>query len=170
MKARPEERLSHWVDQLLERTLSRPCWFTAVDTGTILTKKPDETEEQVRIRRYNRENMRKWMGIKPHHLDWYVFQHQHQISFGHVVDAHHYGPYGLWAQFELKVGKNKPSLGQLQTIEALRKQGMQATVCWSLPEVFTFLNTMGFRLEANAEYVLKELMERYAAACREAER
>lgn len=114
---------------------------------------------------------RKYLGVKPSHLDWYVFQHQKHTEQDHNGrPLGWYGPLGLYAQFELKVGKNKPTLGQLQTIEALRKQGMQSAVCWTLNDVFMFLNTMGFRFDRNTSYVLKELNERYAAACREAEK
>ena len=159
MSAKPEARLSHYVNEMLKRVLCEPCWFTAIDcSGPMKSDNPHAGAMWMASRKY--------LGVKPSHLDWYLFQPNKNV----IDNTTWYGPLGLYMQIELKVGKNKPSANQLATVEALRRQGIQSTICWSLPEVFTAINCCGFRLEANAEYVLKELMERYAAACREAER
>ena len=105
-----EHGLSHWVDLFLERALLPPCWFTAVDTGTY---RPGITREQWMAA----EQKRRAMGIKPHHLDWYVYQRAT----------------GIYVQFELKVAGRPTLPGQDQTLDALHRNKIAACVCETVP-------------------------------------
>lgn len=134
-----EHRLSHWVDTFLERVMVEPCWFTAVDTGTIMVNASPQA-------RMNWQAKRKAMGIKPHHLDWYVYQRP------------------LFAQFELKVGTNDATPGQAATRIALARHAIPTEVCWSVPQVHAFLVKAGFRLHENALNIALEIHERVGAS------
>src|ERR1700742_2215972 len=94
----PEHRLSHWVSILIARCVQEPCWFSAIDhSGRAIGGSP---QSQMAWR-----HRQKWMGITPSHLDWYIYQ----------------STTGKYAQFELKIGSNKPDLGQITTMQLLRE-------------------------------------------------
>lgn len=135
-----EHALSHWVNLFLERTIVGACWFTAVDTGTY---RPGATREQWMAA----EQKRRAMGIKPSHLDFYLWQKST----------------GQFTQFELKVKGRKTRLGQDQTMVALRHNQIPTSVCETVPEVCEFLATSGFVLHGNARNIAAELHERYLA-------
>lgn len=165
MAKKPEHVFSHYVNELFERVLCPPVWFTAVETGTWI-------EGETPQRRFAAEAARRYQGIKPHALDWYVFQLEKNVVepvLGRIHDTAPpgcltwFGPNGRYMQIELKVGKNKPTPGQIDTINHLTKLGIQSDVCRSLADVFCAVNTAGFRLTENATYVLRELEARYAA-------
>jgi hypothetical protein len=137
--------LSHWVDKFLDRALIPPCWFTAVETGTIMLTKTPEARMAEAARR-------KARGIKPNHLDWYVWQRET----------------GIYAQWELKVGDNKPTRGQADTIAALERNSIPTAVCYTVPEVHDFLVAAGFRLHGNAANIAAELHEKFLADRRKA--
>jgi len=139
-----EHRLSHFCDKLIERIVLEPYWATAVDTGTVLFSKNPYA-------RIMWENHRRWMGIKPHHLDWYIYQNP------------------IFVQIELKHGYNQLSPGQRTTIRLLEERGIQADVCWTIPQFYSTLLNAGFRLHGNAQNIMFEIDERYQAAERKAE-
>lgn len=93
------------------------------------------------------ENHRRFMGIKPHHLDWYVYQKP------------------IFMQIELKVGYNQLSDGQRTTMRLLNDRGIQSDVCWTIEQFYSALLNAGFRLHGNAQNIMTEVAERYAAAC-----
>ncbi len=154
---RPEHRLSHWIDELLERIILRdgPYHWTAVDTGTILVK--TGTEEEKRRARAAWENHRKYIGIKPHHLDTYLYQ----------------AP--LYAQIELKIATSSDAAwkaitqGQRDTIVVLERQKCGHGFAWSIRSYYDVIKRLGFRLHPNAANIVVEIEARYAAAQREAE-
>lgn len=139
-----EHALSHWVDRYLDRAIVGPCWYTAVETGTWMVGGSREA-------RMNAENKRRARGIKPCHLDWYLWQKTT----------------GQFTQFELKVEGRPTRLGQEQTIEALRRNHIPTTVCETVPQVHAFLYTAGFALHGNARNIADELHERHLAQRRE---
>jgi hypothetical protein len=141
---RHEHRLSHWAGELIERIMLEPYWATAVDTGTMMVS-PDPHARMIW------ESRRRFMGIKPHHLDWYVYQNP------------------TFVQIELKHGYNQPSEGQRTTMRLLNERGIQTDVCWSIPQFYGALLNAGFRLHANAQNIMFEIDERYKAAERAAE-
>lgn len=123
----PEHRLSHYVDSLLDRIIltDGPHWWTAVETGTIMLNKSAYA-------RMNWEQKRRARGIKPAHLDWYLYQ----------------AP--LFTQFELKYEDAPTRDKQLDTITALIRCGVQTAVCRSVLDVYQFVQATGFRLHGNA--------------------
>ena len=145
MPDHPEHRLSHYVDTLLDRIVLEPCWFSAVDTGTVMVNSTPTA-------RMRWEQRRRAMGIKPHHLDWYVYQ----------------AP--LFGQIELKFGSNKPSAGQQDTMAALARQNIAHGCAWSVLDVYRWLRDSGYRLHANAENIAHEIEARWRAAQDGAER
>lgn len=147
-KVKPEQAehgLSRWVDSFLDRALLGRCWYTAIEGGTWLK---GATREQ----RMNAENKRRARGIKPAHLDWYVWQEST----------------GKYTQFELKVDGSPTRLGQDQTMEALRRNNIPTGVCETVPEVWRFLLDAGFELHGNARNIALELHEQYLAKRRAA--
>ena len=135
----PEHRLSAHVGALLDRIIEQPAWYTAVETGTVMVNKSPQA-------RMNAEAKRRKRGIKPFHLDWYVYQRP------------------TFAQFELKVGYNKTTDGQDTTIRLLHERNISAGVCRSVLDVWVFLSAAGFKLHANAENIAREIQERWHAA------
>lgn len=139
----PEHRLSHFVDALLDRIMVEPCWFSAVDHGAAPmggTKEAQKTARMVRAQRM------KARGIKPSHLDWFVFQG------------------GIYAQIELKVGSNNPDDGQDTTMRLLRERGIPTGCAKTLRQFYDLLVDAGFMLHANAANILTEIEARHAAA------
>jgi hypothetical protein len=134
----PEHRLSHYVNTLLERVVVEPCWFTAVETGTIMVKATPEARMQA-------ENRRRSRGIKPAHLDWMLYQAPR------------------YAQIELKIA-SPVSDNQQATMTALARQGIPSGVCRSVLDVYRFLNAEGFTLHGNAFNVAHEVEQRWRAA------
>jgi hypothetical protein len=138
-KDQPEHRLSAYVDTLLERIVTQPAWFTAVETGTVMVNKSPQA-------RMNEAAKRKKRGIKPFHLDWMIYQRPN------------------YAQFELKVGHNKTTDGQDTTIRMLHERGISAGVCQSVFDVWVFLHAARFDLHGNAENIARELEATWRAA------
>ena len=137
----PEHRLSHYVCEYLDRVLVGDCWFTAVDTGTYMVKSTPQA-------RFAFENHRRFMGIKPNHLDIYIYQRDT----------------GIFGQFELKVGSNKPTDGQETTMKMLRQRGIPTGCAWAVPEFHALMLDAGFRMHGNAQNIMREVAERHAAA------
>lgn len=144
-KDQPEHALSHWVAALLDRVMTGPGWWTAVETGTWMVN-------QSREARMNAENKRRARGIKPYHLDWYVYQKNT----------------GVYVQFELKVDHRPTRPGQDDTITALTRNKIPTGVFETVPEVCRFLIEAGFEVHGNAAGIAVELHERYLAARRKA--
>jgi hypothetical protein len=138
-----EHGLSHWVDVFLDRCLTGYGWYTAIEGGTWWKGQTD-------AQRMHAENKRRLRGIKPAHLDWYVYQTRT----------------GLFAQIELKVDGRETRKGQEQTMLALFHNGITAGKCETVPEVYALLNKAGFELHGNAENIASELHERYLAGRR----
>lgn len=146
MTDQPEHRLSKAVDALLDRILVGDFWHTAIDhSGASLGK-----SEQAQMAWRQRQSA---MGIKPSHLDFYIYQRDT----------------GIYAQFELKRGRNGPTEGQKTTMRLLTERGIPTGCAWSLPEFFELVVKAGFRLHPNAPNVLAEMVERLAAMDRAAE-
>lgn len=125
----PEHRLSHWVEHLFERIIVEPSWFTAVDTGTQTVLKTDAA-------RFAWENHRKFQGIKPAHLDWYLYGCTSRV----------------YTQFELKYGKPEPSVGQETTIRLLTERGIPTGTFNTIIDVFRHVRDAGLQLHGNAEH------------------
>lgn len=134
----PEWRLSHYVDMLLDRVMMKPCWYSAIEGGSIMVAQSVEARMQNAARR-------KARGIKPSHLDWMVYQHPR------------------YSQFELKYGEAKPSAGQAVTIGLLKEQGIPAGCLNSILDVYRFLAVAGFNLHANAANIATEIEARWRA-------
>lgn len=141
----PEHRLSHFVDALLDRIMVEPCWYSAVDHGAAPMGKTTDEQKQARMVRAQRMKAR---GIKPSHLDWFVYQKTT----------------GIYAQFELKVGYNTPDTGQETTIRLLTDRGIPTGYARSLAQFYDLLVRAGFVLHANARNILTEIEARHAAA------
>lgn len=141
-----EHGLSHWVALFLERTVVGHCWHTAIEGGTWLSGATQQA-------RMNAETKRSARGIKPSHLDWYLWQKST----------------GQFTQFELKVKGRKIRVGQDQTMVALRRNQIPTAVCETVPEVCAFLRDAGFVLHGNAVNIAAELHERYLGERRIAE-
>jgi hypothetical protein len=139
----PEWRLSHYVDALLDRILLEPCWYSAVDHGAAPMGKTDDQQRQANMVRAQRMKAR---GVKPAHLDWFVYQS------------------GIYAQFELKHGNGKPHDGQLTTMRLLQERGIPTGCAWNLTQFYDLLVAAGFQLHANARNILTEIEARHAAA------
>lgn len=144
----PEHRLSHWlVEELFERIILTdvPAWWTAVDHSVKMTNQSAEAK-------FNFENHRKWMGVRPHHLDTYVYQ------------------YPLYAQIELKFANTRDAAekalttGQRDTMAVLNRRGVSNGFAWSIRSCYDELRRIGFRLHGNAENIVREIEHRYAAA------
>ena len=142
----PEHRLSHIVAALLDRILIGDCWHTAVDHSGAAIGKSEQAQMAWRQRQ-------KAMGIKPAHLDWYIYQRET----------------GIYAQFELKNGRNGPTTGQETTMRLLTERGIPTGCAWTLPDFFDLVVKAGFRLHPNARNILVEMGERLAALDRAAE-
>ena len=144
---RPEHRFSHWVDVLMDRILLPCCYYTAVDTGTQVFKGTDAA-------RFAWENHRRFMGIRPHHLDFYGWQGFENAPPGH----------GIYTQFELKYGKNDTNDGQDQTLDVLRRNNIPTGVYRTIVDVFAHMRDAGFRLHGNAASIAHEVELRWRAA------
>ena len=148
----PEHRLQHWCCKLLDQIVIRdvPCWWTAVDTGTPLFKQGDESQRLTA--RFAWENNRKYMGIKPHHLDLYVYQKP------------------IFAQIELKAAASETAArkavtnGQRDTMTALTGNCIPNELAWSIRSFHAALVRIGFRLHGNAETVVQLFEARHVAA------
>jgi hypothetical protein len=138
--------LSHWVNSFLDRVMLGKCWYTAVETGTIMLTKTPEARMAEAARR-------KARGIKPNHLDWYVWQRET----------------GIYAQIELKVGTNAATPGQEATMAALARNDIPHAICHSVHEVHEFMVIAGFRLHGNADNIAAECHQQYLAKRREAQ-
>jgi hypothetical protein len=143
MVDQPEHRLSHFVDALLDRVLVEPCWYSAVDHGAAPMGGTKEEQKNARMVRAQRMKAR---GIKPSHLDWFVYQR------------------GIYAQFELKIGKNDPDDGQETTMRLLRERDIPTGCAKTLRQFYDLLVGAGFALHPNAANILVEIEARYAAA------
>jgi hypothetical protein len=148
-----EHRFSHYVSKLLDRILLEPCWYTAVDhSGRAIG---GSVQAQMNWRQHQ-----KWMGIKPSQLDWEIVQQAIDIPT----------PEPLWriAKIELKYGSNTPDNGQETTIRLLTDRQIVTGCCWNIPQFYEALKTARFRLHGNAENIVCEIIEKHAAAEREA--
>jgi len=135
----PEWRLSHYVNSLLEKIITEPAWFTAVDTGTQMVHKTQEA-------RFAAEARRKARGIKPAHLDWYVYQ------------------FPIFSQFELKYGHTNPEPNQETTIDLLTKRDIPTGTYCTVLQVYEHMKRAGFKLHGNAENIAHEIELRWRAA------
>lgn len=135
-----EHRLSHYVDALFDRILMPPVWYSAQDHSGAAIGRSEHAQMAWRQRQ-------KAMGIKPSQLDWRIVQ----------------GAPMLYAEIELKVRGNQPTLGQLTTIRLLKERGFPAGVAWSVTEVYEFLRTSCFRLHGNARNITLEIETRWRA-------
>lgn len=135
----PEWRLSHYVNSLLEKIITEPAWFTAVDTGTQMVHKTQEA-------RFAAEARRKARGIKPAHLDWYIYQ------------------FPIFSQFELKYGHNTPETNQETTIDLLKKRDIPTGTYCTVLQVYEHVKAAGFKLHGNAENIARETELRWRAA------
>jgi hypothetical protein len=140
-----EHRLSFFVAQLVERVVEEPMWATAIDHAAKPMGKSSEEQRQANMVRAQRMKAR---GIKPSHLDWAVYQRDT----------------GIYAQFELKVGYNKPDDGQETTMRLLRERGIPTGWARTLRGFYELLVEAGFKLHGNAPNILAEIEARYAAA------
>lgn len=137
--------LSHWVDKFLDRAMLGDCWYTAIEGG-VWTQSKDPAVQM------NAAAKRRARGIKPHHLDWYVWQRTT----------------GLYVQFELKVENRPLRPGQRATIALLTRNNICSAVCQTVPEVSDFLADVGFELHGNHRNIALELHEHYLAKRRKA--
>lgn len=145
---KPEARLSHHIiEELLERIVltDAPSWWTAIDHSVKMSNESPQAK-------MNFENHRKWMGIRPHHLDTYVYQ------------------YPLYAQIELKFATSRTAaekaltIGQRDTMAVLTRRRVPNGFAWSIRSYYEELVRIGFRLHSNAENIVREVEARYAAA------
>lgn len=143
----PEHRFSHWCLELMDRIIltDQPSWWTAVDHSVKMTNQTPEAK-------MNYENHRKYMGVRPHHLDLYVYQ------------------YPLFSQIELKfadthaAAEKALTTGQRDTIAVLTRRGVPNGYAWTIRSFYEVLCRIGYRLHANAENIVREIEHRYAAA------
>jgi len=142
---KPEHRLSHWLNTLLDRILTGDCWYTAIDHSGAETGR-SQAERDAWHRR------QAYQGIKSSHLDWYAYQRET----------------GIFTQFELKVGSNKPTDGQCTTMRLLGERHIPTGCFYTLREVYDFLRATGFVLHGNSAGILAEVEARHAAADRAA--
>lgn len=131
------------MDALLDRILVEPCWYSAVDHGAAPMGGTKDEQKQARMIRAQRMKAR---GIKPSHLDWFIYQR------------------GIYAQFELKYGSNKPDDGQEATMRLLREREIPTGCAKTVRQFYDLLVDAGFALHPNAENILVEIEARYAAA------
>lgn len=97
---------------------------------------------------------RRAMGIRPAHLDWYVWQQET----------------GVYTQFELKVKGGSLTDGQRATMALLQERGIPTACCWSIGDVLVHLQTAGFRLVENAAAIAAEIEAKHQARERTAQR
>lgn len=143
----PEHRLQHWVIEMLDRIILTdvPHHWTGIDHSVKMTNQSDQAK-------MNFENHRKFMGIKPHHLDTYVYQ----------------AP--IFAQIELKFAASEDAArkalttGQMDTMVVLERQKCPHGFAWSIRSYYDVLRRIGFRLHGNAENIVAEIEARHAAA------
>jgi hypothetical protein len=143
----PEHRLSHWCIELCDRIVmtDQPSWWTAIDHSVKMSKDTPQAK-------MNFENHRKFMGIRPHHLDLYIYQ------------------YPWFAQIELKFAATRAAAekalttGQQDTMGALDRARVPNGYAWSVRSFYEVLCRLGFRLHANADNIVREIEVRYAAA------
>lgn len=134
-----EHRLSHYFDMLLDRALTEPCWYTAIDHSGAAIGMSEQAQMNWRSRQ-------KAMGIKPSNLDWLVIQ---LPTCGFL---------------ELKVGYNKPTPGQVVTMQKLTERNIPNGCAWTLRQAYDWLVQSGFRLHGNSLNILAEIQARYEAA------
>lgn len=140
----PEWRLSHYVDALLDRVLTEPCWYSAVDHGAAPSK--DKSKEARRQENMVRAQRMKARGVKPSHLDWFIYQRP------------------IYAQIELKIGNNDPDARQEDTMRLLAERDIPTGCAKTLRQFYNLLVEAGFVLHANAANILVEIEARHAAA------
>jgi hypothetical protein len=138
--SRPEDRLSIAFSRFLDRSLVRPCYFTAINDAD-----HGNNSDLQRIRDANR-------GVRSGQLDLDIWQ----------------GPPALARKLELKRGKNKPTEHQARTIADLTACGAPPIVAWTLQEAFDGLVAAGFRFLPNVATTLAHMEEQLAAWDREA--
>lgn len=130
-----EHGLSHWVDKFLDRVITEPCWYTAVDhSGESIGRDP---EKQMHWRQKQRAQ-----GIKPSQLDWYVVQFD-PVTFKPAAIC--------W--IELKQGRNRLTDGQETTIRLLRQRGQVADEARTIHQCLALLRQAGFALHGNADNI-----------------
>lgn len=134
-----EHRLSKYFDILLDRIMVEPFWATAIDHSGAAIGMSEQAQMNWRSRQ-------KVMGIRPSHLDWYLFQ------------------YPIYGQLELKIGNNKPRDGQLVTMQKLTERNIPNGCAWTLRQAYDWLVQSGFRLHGNSLNILAEIQARYEAA------
>lgn len=137
---RPEQRLSVFVNRLLEEALTQPFYATAIH---------DADEGQRTDQQRSRDKDR---GQKSGQLDWKVMQFP-----------------GLYCEVELKRGRNGTSANQEVTIGKIKACGFDAFPAWTLREVHAGLAARGFRFAGNVETSLQKYEAMLAAADRNAE-
>ena len=135
----PEHRLSHYVDEMLQRIMVEPCWYTAQDHSGRAIHGSAQAQMNWRAKQ-------KWYGVKPAQLDWRMYQ------------------YPLYTEFELKDGKKPPSDGQAVTMRKLKERKIPTACLGDIRSVFEFIRDSGFILHGNAENLCTETVERWAAA------
>lgn len=145
-----EHRLSHYIDALLDRILLEPCWYSAIDHFAVPMGETDESKKIANMVRFQRL---KAMGVKPAHLDWFVYQKST----------------GIYAQIELKVGYKSPSVGQETTMKKLRERGIPTGCAKTIRQFYNLIVDAGFLLHANAENIVTEIEARHAASDDKAE-
>lgn len=141
MRNQAEHRFSFYAAQLIERVVAEPMWTTAVDHSGAAIGQSVQAQMAWNQRR-------KAMGIRPHHLDHYVYQRDS----------------GIYCQIELKVGQNQPTDGQLTTIRLLRERHIPADCCWTILEVYDALKRAGFHLHHDAPAIAQEIADKHAAS------
>lgn len=140
----PEWRLSSFIfgrNGLVERILAEPGWFSAVETGTWLKGATDNA-------RMMHEERRKKRGIKPSHLDGYIYGRES----------------GVMVHVELKYGDGDLTQGERDTMTALTAQGIPNDCCWTVLEVYRFLCTTPLRIHGNGANIAAECEARWRAA------
>lgn len=90
----------------------------------------------------------KAMGIRPSHLDWYIYQRDT----------------GIFAQIELKAPGNVPTPGQETTMRLLRERNIPAGCCWSIRDFYDVVRSAGFKLHPDVDAITAEIEAKHAAA------
>lgn len=138
----PEHGLSHWVKWWLDQAFIGPGWYTAQETG--VSKKGMNDQQFMRVMQ-----ARAARGIKPHALDWLLYQRPEMVHF------------------ELKVKDKVGTDNQEITRKLLEAQGIPTAVCRTVPEIHRFLAANNIRLHGNSAGIAALAHERYLAGRRE---
>ncbi|HEX2941525.1 MAG TPA: hypothetical protein VHO91_10790 [Rhodopila sp.] len=125
----------------MDRIVCEPMWATAIDHSGAAIGKSERAQMVWRQRQ-------KAMGIRPSHLDWYVYQRDT----------------GIFAQIELKHGDGQPTDGQCVTMRLLRERGIPTGCCWSVRDFYEALTRAGFRLHPEAAAIASEIEAKHGAA------